>query len=77
MQDICSPTKYYNVSDFYRESRKIISQIIERGKIPLVMGGTGLYMKWIIEGHGSVPQVPDSFRDQIYKDIVSKSYENS
>ena len=43
MTDIALPTENYSVCDYVAEASKIITDITERGKIPLVVGGTGLY----------------------------------
>lgn len=38
-------TEDYTVFDFQRDSRKLIGDILKRGKIPILVGGTGLYIK--------------------------------
>ena len=43
MTDIVLPTENYSVCDYVAEASKIISDISQRGKIPLIVGGTGLY----------------------------------
>ena len=43
MTDIVLPTENYSVCDYVAEASKIISDISLRGKIPLIVGGTGLY----------------------------------
>ena len=41
-------TEDYTVFDFQRDSRKIIEDIIKRGKTPILVGGTGLYIKALL-----------------------------
>lgn len=43
--DILDPTDEYSVKDFQDTVRKKINDIISRGKIPIIVGGTGLYIK--------------------------------
>lgn len=43
MTDIAEPTENYNVCTYVTEASKIISDMTNRSKIPLVVGGTGLY----------------------------------
>ena len=43
--DICDITDDYTVFDFQRDCRRCISDIISRGKVPIIVGGTGLYIK--------------------------------
>ena len=43
--DITDITKDYTVFDYQKDARKCIDDILARGKIPIVVGGTGLYIK--------------------------------
>jgi tRNA-2-methylthio-N6-dimethylallyladenosine synthase len=47
--DIVSPDEEFNVALFKQEANKKINEIIERGKLPILTGGTGLYIKSIVE----------------------------
>lgn len=48
--DFVSPDARYTVSDFKKDSEKSIKEIISKGKIPIVVGGTGLYINSLIYG---------------------------
>lgn len=43
--DIKEPTESYSVKDFQDEVRQKIKEITSRGKLPIIVGGTGLYIK--------------------------------
>ena len=49
--DILAPAASFNVMDFQRLAREEIHRIAARGKLPLVVGGTGLYIKSLLEGY--------------------------
>ena len=49
--DILAPEASFNVMDFQRLAREEIGRIVARGKLPLVVGGTGLYIKSLLEGY--------------------------
>ena len=49
--DILAPAASFNVMDFQRLARAEIGRIAARGKLPLVVGGTGLYIKSLLEGY--------------------------
>ncbi len=49
MIDIVEPSENYSVADFVERARACIDDIISRGKLPVLAGGTGLYMDSIIE----------------------------
>ena len=46
--DFISPDKRYTVSDFKKDSSKAITEILNNNKIPIVVGGTGLYVNSLI-----------------------------
>lgn len=46
--DYCSYDEEYNVKIFQEEGRKYIDEIYKKGKIPIVCGGTGLYIKALL-----------------------------
>jgi len=48
--DIISPTKEYNVSRYRRDALRYIKHILSKKKVPLLVGGTGLYMSILIDG---------------------------
>jgi len=55
--NIRNPDEQFNVGDFVRYAYNTIAGIAERGKIPVVAGGTGFYLKNLILG---LPQAPPS-----------------
>lgn len=48
--DFVSPDCRYTVSDFKRDSENAIKEILKKGKTPIVVGGTGLYVNSLIYG---------------------------
>lgn len=48
MIDIIEPTVNYSLNDYVTEARKVIAEIHGRGKIPIIVGGTGLYINTLI-----------------------------
>ena len=49
--NILEPTEKFSVAEFVNRAEKIITEINLRGKIPIVVGGTGLYIQALIEGY--------------------------
>ena len=64
--DIVDPSDEYSVALFVREAREAISNVLERGRVPVVVGGTGQYVWALLEGW-NVPEVsPDySLREEL------------
>ena len=50
MLDIVSPEKRYSVSEYKKEAEKAIEEILKKGKVPIIVGGTGLYIESLIYG---------------------------
>ena len=53
-----SVKKNFSTGSWYKEASKIIKKINQKGKIALVVGGTGLYFKALTEGLSEIPTVP-------------------
>lgn len=50
MIDFISPEVRYSVSEYKKQAEKYIDEILEKGKIPIIAGGTGLYIDSLIYG---------------------------
>ena len=69
---VITPDKEYSAASFRRSATKIIASIIKRGKAPIVVGGSGLYIKALVDGLFPSPPSDAKFRKRLY-DFVSKS----
>jgi len=59
MLDVVSPGQKYSVADFQREAYKCIDDILSRGRLPILVGGTGLYVRAITDGYNFVDIKPN------------------
>jgi len=64
--DIIPPTRAYNVAKYRREALKKITEILKRGKTPLFVGGSGLYMSILIDGIFGQDPENNSIRKRLY-----------
>ena len=48
--DFVSPTERYSVAEYKKDAEKVIEKILEEGKTPIIVGGTGLYLNSLIYG---------------------------
>lgn len=60
MIDIVEPEYDYSVGNYYEEAKIIITNILSKGKTPIVAGGTGLYFKILLENY-DLPQVEANY----------------
>jgi tRNA dimethylallyltransferase len=48
--DICDPTEPFSAFDFARRARGLVDEIHARGRVPILVGGTGLYLRAFLKG---------------------------
>ena len=66
--DIIPPTERYTVSNFKKDSEAAIEEVLAKGKVPIVVGGTGLYVNSLIYGIEYMDMEFDSeYRDELMK----------
>ena len=72
MIDVVEPEYNYSVGLYVKEAKKHITDIISRGKVPIVVGGTGLYFRVLLENY-DLPDVKPDY--ELRKELSSYSYE--
>ncbi len=68
--DFVSPRSQYDVSKYRRKALAYINDIVRRGKIPVLVGGTGLYMSMLIDGIFELKANSQSLRNSLYKEAA-------
>ncbi len=65
--DIRTPDEIYAVSDFKRDASEKISELTSRGKLPVIVGGTGLYIESLLfnVSHGGEAEPNPDFREEM------------
>ena len=58
--DIAEPTENFSCEDYVKLASNAINDICERGKLPIVCGGTGLYLDALLRGGVSAPSIDTS-----------------
>lgn len=68
MVDIIEPNENFSVADFKDRAKKIISDINKRGGLPILVGGTGLYINSIVYNLDFTETEPDyAYREELNK----------
>jgi len=73
--DIVDPDEQYDAARFVHDAAKAIQSIIARGKIPLVTGGTGLYLSALINGLFETLDVPREVREHLRQRLRNEGRE--
>jgi tRNA dimethylallyltransferase len=63
--DIRDPSESYSAGDFVRDARSVIDAIHARGRVPLLVGGTMLYLRALRDGLATLPPASPQVRDEI------------
>ncbi|NOH99091.1 tRNA (adenosine(37)-N6)-dimethylallyltransferase MiaA [Vibrio sp. 99-70-13A1] len=72
--DILDPKEAYSAADFRRDALKEMNEIVAAGKIPLLVGGTMLYYKALLEGLSPLPAADQDIRQQIETEAAEKGW---
>ncbi len=72
--DICDPSETYSAADFVRDALAEMAEITERGRIPLLVGGTMMYFKALLNGMSKLPSADPELRAQIEKDAEAQGW---
>ncbi len=63
--DIAEPTEAFTAGEYARQARAALSEIAAREHLPIVVGGTGLYLRALLEGLFPGPQRSDELRERL------------
>lgn len=72
--DIRDPADPYSAADFRRDALKEMAEITAAGRIPLLVGGTMLYYKALLEGLAEMPSADQSVRADIEREALDKGW---
>nr|GLL22704.1 tRNA dimethylallyltransferase 9 [Ipomoea trifida] len=68
--DILHPSEDYSVGKFFEDARQATRDVLDRGRVPIVAGGTGLYLRWFVYGKPDVPQASQEITSEVCKEIA-------
>lgn len=66
--DHLDPEEYYNVSIYERQALRVIEQLFEQGKQPIVAGGSGLYIRALVDGIFDEGEIDFDLRDELMEE---------
>ena len=70
--DICEPGYKYNVFEYQRDFLQAYEKVTDKGKVPILCGGTGMYLESILKGYRLIP-VPEN--KELRSSLEDKSLE--
>ncbi len=73
--DVVDAGEFYSMADFQKQAYEAIDDIIARGKIPFLVGGTGLYVASVADGYVMSDRMPDlAYRNELEKLTTEELY---
>jgi tRNA dimethylallyltransferase len=70
--DCVPPTGHVTAGEYARQARQVLEEIKERGHLPIVVGGTGLYLRALLDGLFAGPQRSEELRGRLRERIESR-----
>lgn len=67
--DICDPSERYSAAQFAQDARREIDAIIAGGRVPLLVGGTMMYFKVLLEGMSELPEANEEVRAELMAEL--------
>lgn len=65
--DIVDPSSPMTAGEYARQARQVLGEIRDRDHLPIVVGGTGLYLRALVEGLFAGPERSESLRERLRK----------
>ena len=74
--DICGPSEPYSAAQFRDDALREMANIVEQGRTPLLVGGTMLYYKALLEGMNNLPDSDPQVRQQLQRRLDSEGLQS-
>ena len=72
--DICDPLNAYSAAEFVQDANALMAEITARGRLPLLVGGTMLYFKALMDGLDDMPKADAAVRAEISLEAATKGW---
>ncbi len=72
--NVMNPDETYSAGIFFEQAERIIADVLSRGKMPVIAGGTGLYIESLQKGIFAAPERDKDLRAQLEEDAEARGY---
>eukprot|EP01032_Pedospumella_encystans_P020803 gene20803-23627_t len=62
--DVCHPSTVMTTGDYYRKATASILDVLDRGKVPVVVGGSTMWVQWLVQGIPDAPVASQEISEQ-------------
>ena len=74
MIDVRDPWQPYSAAEFAHDARAAVEGILARGRLPLLVGGTGLYFRALLQGLAPLPEADPALRAKIAGEAAARGW---
>src|SRR5690242_14796992 len=74
--DIVAPDEVFTAGEYARRARAVLNEIKGRGSLPIIVGGTGLYLRALLEGLSEGPQRSEELRGRMRERVRDRGPEH-
>lgn len=71
--DFLEPSEAYNAGAYVKDAGKICFSLDEQGLVPIICGGTGLYIRALLEGLCKLPPIPSGVKEELLEELGRSS----
>ncbi len=72
--DLCDPWQPYSAAEFATAARRAVEDIVARGRMPILAGGTGLYFRALLRGLSPMPPADEATRAQLAREGAERGW---
>ena len=73
--DVREPWQPYSAAEFAKDARAAIDDIVARGRLPILAGGTGLYFRALLQGLSPMPEADPAMRAQLAAEAGERGWD--
>ena len=63
--DLVAPDGHYSAGQYVRDTERVLAEIVARKRVPVLVGGTGLYYRSLVYGLSEIPEIPEAVRQAV------------
>ncbi len=72
--DVRDPWQPYSAAEFAVDARRAVADVLARGRLPILAGGTGLYFRALLEGLSDMPEADEAMRAAIAAEAAARGW---
>ena len=76
LMDLAEPTEIFTAGEYRRRALSVLRDIAERGRLPILTAGTGLYLRALLEGLADAPERSEKLRKRLEEIAAQRDHQH-